>query len=140
MRFEQEATVAANQHAVWALYSDVARWPQWADSFTTVQLVDGDLALGARVRIQQPRLPITTWTVTALDPGRGWSWTATGLGTRTVADHRIEQLGPTTTRVRLSVTYGGPIGWIIGRLSAALTRQYLSIEANGLKEACEANA
>lgn len=137
---EQHITVgveAAAEH-VWAVLTDVARWPEWADSVTSVsRLDDGPLAVGARARVEQPKLPPTEYVVTELEPGRSFTWVATGPGVRTTAKHSVDADG-SYARVRLSVEQSGPLGVVMGRLFfKGLTDRYLAAEAAGLKARCE---
>ncbi len=126
---------------VWAVYTDVERWPTWTASVRKASVVGGgDLAPGTEVDISQPRFPKLRWKVTDLDPGRGWSWTSTSPGARTVARHRVVALSPTSTRVEQSIDQGGPLGTLVGKLSRGITRRYLAMEAAGLKAASEARA
>src|SRR3954462_14420304 len=81
---------------VWSVFTDVERWPTWASSFSSVELIDGPMRLGAKARIRQPRLPAVVWEVTKWEPGRSWSWTATGPGARTEASHVLTRLGGQT--------------------------------------------
>jgi hypothetical protein len=39
--------------------------------------------------------------------------------------------------VTLSVSYGGPLGVVVGWMLRGLTRRYLALEAAGLKRRCE---
>lgn len=51
MRFDDEILIGAPAHDVWAIYSDVERWPDWTESVARVELVEGDsLRLGAPAR------------------------------------------------------------------------------------------
>ena len=43
--------------------------------------------VGARARIDQPRIPTTVWTVTGLTEGHDFTWEASGPGTRTTGRH-----------------------------------------------------
>ncbi len=48
---------------------EVERWPEWAPTVTAVRpLDDGPLAVGSRVRVEQPRIPPTVYVVTELKP------------------------------------------------------------------------
>jgi uncharacterized membrane protein len=139
MRFEHEATIDAPAAAVWNIYSDVERWPEWTKSIKNVQYVDGDtIKLGARARIEQPKLPKAEWEVTQVDPGHSWTWTAKAPGITTVAVHEVTPTGDAQTRVRSEIVQTGPLGAIFGRLYAKLTRRYLAMEAAGLKLRSEA--
>ncbi|MBW8709812.1 MAG: SRPBCC family protein, partial [Mycobacterium sp.] len=89
-------TIDAPIDVVWAVFTDVEQWPTWTRSVTSVELIDGPMRLGARARIRQPRLPTVVWTVTAWDPGKSWTWTATGPGARTRASHVLTAPGAAT--------------------------------------------
>jgi len=137
----ERASVAidAPVDVVWAVFTDVERWPTWASSFTSLELLDGPLRPGARVRIQQPRLPTVVWTVTSWEPGRSWTWTATSPGARTEASHVLSPSGSGTVAEQ-TIRSSGPVGRVAALLLRSLTRRYLSIEAAGLKRRSEAVA
>jgi uncharacterized membrane protein len=141
MRFEDEIVIDAPAGDVWRVYSDVERWPEWTASVTGVEYVDGQsLAVGARARVRQPKLPVAVWEVTAIEPGRSWTWVARAPGVRTTAVHIVEPLDNGLTRVRMALEPRGLLGAIVGRAYARLTRSYLAMEAAGLKQRCEAHA
>jgi hypothetical protein len=73
---------------------EVEGWPEWSPTVTSVRrLDDGPLAVGSRVRVQQPRNPPTEYVVTELEPSRSFAWVATGPGVRTTVRHLLEDLG-----------------------------------------------
>jgi uncharacterized membrane protein len=121
---------------VWSVFTDVERWPTWASSFTSVELIDGPMRLGAKARIRQPRLPTVVWEVTRWEPGRSWTWTATSPGARTDASHVVTRSG-TGTLAEQSITSSGPLGRLAAYIFRSLTRRYLAIEAAGLKRRSE---
>jgi uncharacterized membrane protein len=129
-------TIDAPVDVVWSVFTDVERWPTWASSFTSVELIDGPMRLGAKARIRQPRLPTVVWEVTKWEPGRSWTWTATGPGARTDASHVLTRSG-SGTLAEQSIVSSGPIGRAIAFISRSLTRRYLAIEAAGLKQRSE---
>ncbi|HEX5097165.1 MAG TPA: SRPBCC family protein [Acidimicrobiia bacterium] len=140
MQFEHDETINAPADVVWAAYADVERWPDWADSFRSVRYVEGDaLVLGARVRIEQPKLPKAEWTVTDVQPGRAWTWVSKAPGIETTAVHDVIA-GGAQTRVHTTITQRGPLGAVFGRLYAKLTRSYMAMEGAGLKRRSEARA
>ncbi|MGY1607555.1 SRPBCC family protein [Geodermatophilus sp. SYSU D00700] len=123
---------------VWEVLLDVERWPEWASTVTAVRrLDDGPLAVGSRARVEQPRIPPTEYVVTELEPGRSFTWVATGPGVRTTARHVVEDLGAGGTRVTLSVEQAGPVGAVVGRFYRRLTDRYLAAEAEGIKARSE---
>ena len=121
---------------VWSVFTDVERWPEWASSFTSVELVDGPMRLGAKARIRQPGLPTVIWEVTKWEPGRSWTWTATSPGARTEASHVLTRVGDRTVAEQ-SIIPSGPIGRLAALVWRSLTRRYLAIEAAGLKQRSE---
>jgi uncharacterized membrane protein len=129
-------TIDAPIDVVWSVFTDVERWPTWASSFTSVELINGPMRLGAKARIRQPGLPTVIWEVTTWEPGRSWTWTATSPGARTEASHVLTRVGDTTVAEQ-TITPSGPIGRLAAFMWRSLTRRYLAIEAAGLKQRCE---
>lgn len=135
-----EAEIAATPQRVWEVLTEVERWPEWAETVTSVTRLDeGPLRLGSRTQVEQPRLPPAVYVVTELFPGRSFTWVAESPGVRTIARHGIEPLPGGRTRVRLGVEQAGPLGKVMGRLFfRGLTDRYLAAEAAGLKSHSEA--
>jgi len=131
MHTEVTTTIAAPADRVWAILSDVERWSAWTASITSVEL-DGPLAVGAKAKVRQPKLPATTWTVSEVDPGRSFTWRATSPGTRATGEHVITPAGEGACEVRLTLDQEGPLGSLFGFLYRGLTRRYVQMEADGL--------
>ncbi len=75
IRIDVEAPV----EQVWEVLGEVERRPEWAPTVTSVRRLDGGpLAVGSRVRVEQPRIPATVYVVTELEPSRSFTWVATG--------------------------------------------------------------
>lgn len=137
MKVEQETTIAAPASVVWSILSDVERWPEWTASMTSLRLLDGELRVGARVEVVQPKLPKAVWTVSRLDEGGRFDWTADSPGVSTFAYHAVE---PTATgaRAKLGFDQTGPLAGLFGLLLGKLSRSYVAMEMAGLKERAEA--
>ena len=68
MELSTRIDVEAPVEQVWAVPREVERWPEWAPTVTSVRrLDDGPLAVGSRVRVEQPRIPPTEYVVTELE-------------------------------------------------------------------------
>ena len=139
MIVQDEITIDAPIDTVWAVYSDVERWPEWTASVTSVELLDGGpLGAESRARIKQPRFPSLVWTVTELVPGRTWTWVARSPGARTTAIHLLEGAADGRTRVTQTIDQRGILGVLVGLLTKRLTRRDLALEAAGLRQRVEA--
>ncbi len=96
--FECEATFEADPAAVWAVWTDVARWPEW-DVSKEVARLDGPFAPGVSGWAKQRANLGGSFTITVVDPGRRWvSECPLPLG-KVVFDHLLEPL--TGGRVRV---------------------------------------
>jgi hypothetical protein len=76
-RFRQrcsvEATIAARPEVIWRLLTDSAAFPSWN---STVSRIDGEIAEGARLRLEVPSAPGRVFRpkVSRLDAGRSMVW------------------------------------------------------------------
>ncbi len=137
---EQSVTVEieASPQRVWEVLTDVEKWSEWTETVTGVErLDDGPLRWGSRARISQPKIPQTEYIVTEFEPGRSFTWVATGPGVTTTARHLVEARPDGGARVRLSVEQAGVLGVVMGRFYRGLTDRYLANEAAGLKARSE---
>ena len=94
--------------------------------------------VGSQARLRQPRLPVAVWTVTTVEPEHCFVWQTGVAGVRTVAGHRVEATGSDSTRVPFSLSWRGPLAPLIGLLYGKRSRRYVGMEAQGLKQRCEA--
>ena len=137
----RSVAIAAPPERVFAVFSDVERWPQWTPSVTSVTLLqNGQLRVGSRARIRQPRLPVALWTVTEIVPDRYFVWEARAPGVTTVGWHVVESDTGSGSVATSRLEQHGPGGLLIGLLTARLTRRYLRWESDGLKAECEGRA
>lgn len=138
MRQTTTIDTAAGLDAAWNALVDVASWPQWTPSMTTVErLDDGPLRVGSRARIKQPGFPWLVWEVSDLRPGAEFTWFTTAPGTRTEGRHLLARNPDGTTRITLVIDQTGPLGAVVGTLTKGKTKRFLALEAAGLKAASE---
>ena len=144
MEFSITTDVDAPAGVVFAVMTDIERWPEWTETVTRVERLDGatgPLAIGSRLRVVQPKVPPAEWTVTALEAGRGFRMTSRSAGATVVANHWAEPLGDgRRARVTLSLTFSGWLGRMIARMMRGLNERYLAQEAEGLKRRSEEKA
>jgi hypothetical protein len=96
--FECEATFEADADAVWKVWTDVARWPEWDVSKDIAEL-DGPFEAGTRGWARQRGKLGGTFTITEVDAGRHWvSECPVPLG-KVVFDHVLEQVSEGRVRV-----------------------------------------
>ena len=76
--------------------------------------------------------------MTAFEPKHYFAWQAGAPGVQTVAGHHVEATGSNSTRVTLSLSWRGPLAPLIGLLYGKRSRRYVGMEAQGLKQCCEA--
>ena len=135
---ETKVGIDASAEEVWAVLSDVERWYEWTPSIKSILLLDPKpLHVGSRGLVEQPRLPRTIWQVTKLVSNQGFDWEAKSLGAHTVGEHWITSNPQGGVEVVLRVRQTGWLAWIFQRWIGKITREYVAIEAKGLKLRCE---
>ena len=138
-RFQHAIAISAPTERVWEILVDVERWPARIPTVDRAErLDDGPLAVGAKTRLAQPKLPEAVWTVTELTAGTAFSWASTSPGVRITASHAVEPT-PEGSHLTLTVYLAGwlaPVGWLMTR---SLTQRYVETEAASIKAAAETN-
>src|SRR5688572_27549618 len=135
--FRISVDIKASPERVWQVLSDGERWHEWTPSVTSVELLDKSLAVGSRAIIRQPELPPAKFKITALEPGRSFTWTTGIPGIVFVqAKHTVEP-APLGARVTLALRFDGLLGGVMGKKTAELNHRYLRMEAAGLKRFSE---
>lgn len=129
--------ITATPERVWAVMSDVERWPEWTRSVSRVRLYTGaPIEVGSRAIVKQPRFPAAQWLVTDVELHRGFVWVSIGPGLTVTGRHEIV---PTAAgcRVTLSLEYDGMFSALLLRFTRGITERYVGLEADGLKRRAE---
>ena len=139
MAFRHSQEVQAPPQRLWELTLDIARWPQWTPTMTSLErLTPGPLALGSQVRIKQPGQPSAVWTVTALEAPGLFQWqTRLSWGPVLTGTHRIfPHPGGCLNQLELQVS--GKLAWLLGLSGAPWIWLALWLENRGFRRAAEA--
>ena len=100
--------------AVWALWADASRWPEWNEQLESAEL-EGEPAVGAEATVKFKRGGRMRFTVTALEPERLFVDEAKLPGCRFGHEHRVEPAGSGSEIThRLYLT--GPTSGLFSRL------------------------
>lgn len=135
------ARIAAPTERVWSALSDVLHWPEWLPTVSSIEPLGAALlAVGARYRITQPKLPHAVWSVVQLEPLHLFSWESRAPGVRTLAIHSLNEQPGGLTDVALQINFSGPLSLFAGMFAGRLTAEYLAREAASLKQRIEATA
>jgi uncharacterized membrane protein len=119
---------------LWSLMSDVRRWPEWMPTVDAVTPLEPDRAdeVGARYTVAQPRLPRAEWTITAIEPGRSFTWESVAPGLRSVGTHELRQGADGTTTIVLGFTWSGLVAPLLRAAFGHQARRYVVSEAEAL--------
>ncbi|MEV4598978.1 SRPBCC family protein [Amycolatopsis sp. NPDC049253] len=104
--YEHTETTTAPASAIWPLWTDTSRWPEWDASLREVAL-DGPFEAGTSGTMTMPDLPPIPFTLTAVDYGRGFTDETRLPDATLVFDHRLED-AEDGTRIVYRVTVDGP--------------------------------
>lgn len=138
MMLENVILIDAPQSVVWSVTIDIARWPQWMPTVTTVKRLDaGPFDCGSAALIKQPGLSEAKWVVTALTPGERFTWETRILGIRMIATHELATK-ETRTQSILRVEMSGIVARLLWPQIYFSARRSLQRENASLKTKCEA--
>jgi hypothetical protein len=119
--FECEATFEAEPAAVWKVWTDVGRWPEW-DVSKEIARLDGPFEPGVSGWAKQRGNLGGIFTITAVDDERRWvSECPLPLG-KVVFDHLLEPVAGGRVRVVKRVEVQGGFGPLV-RLFAPKMRR-----------------
>jgi Polyketide cyclase / dehydrase and lipid transport len=119
--FECEAMLQAGPAAVWAVWTDVARWPEW-DVSKEIARLDGPFEPGVSGWAKQRGNLGGPFTITAVEPGRRWVSECPMLLGKVVFDHVIEPVATGGVRVVKRVEAEGGIAPLVRLLVPKMRR------------------
>ncbi len=119
--FECEATFEAEPDAVWKVWTDVARWPEWDVSKEMARL-DGPFEPGVSGWAKQRGNLGGSFTVTTVDPGRRWVTECPMPLGKVIFDHLLEPVAGGRVRVVKRVEFQGGFAPLMRLLSPKMRR------------------
>jgi len=120
--FECEATLEVCPAAVWAVWTDVARWPEW-DVSKEIARLDGPFEPGVSGWAKQRGNLGGTFTITAIEDGRRWVTECPVPLGKVVFDHLLEPVAKDRVRVIKRVDVEGSITPLILLFAPKMRRE-----------------
>ncbi len=113
-----ETQVAASPDAVWAVLTDIERWPDWNPDVKSASF-EGELVPGSTFRWKAGPGTIVS-TLRHVDPSREIAWTGKTMGISAVHVHRLELQEGGTHVVSEESWAGFPVRLMRGRMAKTL--------------------
>ena len=137
MQLRHSEIINAPADQIWSTLSEITSWPEWTPTVKKVYRLDETtVGVGSRFKLYQPKLLPAEWRITIWEPGIGFEWVSKVPGVVTTAGHRLKNTD-SGMELQLIIEFAGPLGGFMGRIAGKLTKEYLSLEAAGLKRRCE---
>ena len=119
--FECEATFEAEPDAVWKVWTDISRWPEW-DVSKEISRLDGPFEPGASGWAKQRGNLGGSFTITAVDAGRSGHLNARCPSARWSSATRSKPLGNGRVRVVKRADVEGGFGPLLRLLASRMRR------------------
>ena len=137
MKIQHSTQIDAPIERVWSLTVDIESWPEITPTVTSVERLDtGALMIGSRAELKQPGQGTKVWTVTELERGRRFAWSARLMGTRMTGRHLLAEEAD-GTRNTLEIEIEGKLAPLVGLLLRWPIGRALRQENAGFKAAAE---
>ncbi len=134
---EKKSVINARPQDIFNVLMNVERWNQWTKSITKISILDSrQLAPGVKIKVLQPKLPPTIWTIKEIITDKLLTWEKRYLGFSMLSEHSISIQNNEIT-VTIRITYIGPLAALFYKLTHALTDNYMTLEIKGLRRECE---
>jgi uncharacterized membrane protein len=127
-------TVDAPADAVFAILSDIADWPSWQKSVSSVE-VDGTVGLGTTFRWKSGRSRIVS-TIELFEPPHAIGWRGRTVGIRAVHIWRFTPVG-SATGVETEESWEGSLASALAPVMRRVLRQSVDAAVADLKREAE---
>jgi len=134
---ERSSLINSSPEEIFYVLAQLGQWNQWTKSIISISFVNNDyFKVGTKIKVLQPKLSPAVWTITEITENKSLVWEKKSLGLKMTANHLIQESneGPI---VKLQIIYQGFLATLFYKLTASLTKSYLTMEIAGLKKRCE---
>lgn len=142
MRLEHTTSTGAAPGDVWAVWTDVERWPERDEKLESASVDGGRMALGAKGTLKPNRAPASPFVVSEFGPEEGYAFATRLPLCELVVRRRLGKDSDGGTAFTHEVAFVGPLSFLFGailggRFRAALPRVMESVRriAEGRTEA-----
>lgn len=127
--YEHSIETTAGRDALWELWADVARWPDWNAGVATIR-ADGPFAVGTRITMTPPGEDAVELRLAEVEPGELFV-DVMDAGDFTVrTTHRLTTLDGGRTRIGYRTEIDGPAADRVGpELGPAITADFPDVLA-----------
>jgi hypothetical protein len=101
---------------VWAVWTDVGRWPEWDTELESASVEGGRLALGASGTLEPRSGPASSFVVSEFEAERGYAFTTRLPLCELVVRRRLGEDRDGTTAFTHEVSFRGPLSFLFGFL------------------------
>lgn len=138
MTLLSQAFSPAPTNRLWAVASDIMRWPDHLETFSEMTQMGGtrEGQVGQRFKVRQPGLPVAVYEITEWTEGSSFTWAARSPGVTTVASHTVTT-SEQGSKLSLEVRWRGPLAPLMRLLMGGRTQRMIDLEAKTLARVAE---
>ena len=133
-----DITSTAPPSAFFARWADMATWPEW-NSDTEWARLDGPFATGSTGALKPKGAPRVKFVIERLVPGSEFVDVSRLVGARLTFAHHVTERPGGGSHVAVTVTMGGPLGWLWTRILGGDLRESLPRDLQALAAVAEAD-
>lgn len=137
MKFEHTVSTSASHERIWAIWTDVPRWPEWDTELVSASITDGPFALGVTGTLRPKTGPTSTFVVSEMDPGTSYAFTTRLPLGRLVVRRQLMAEPQGETRFTHQVAFAGALSGLVGVLLGRRFRSALPGVMNNIRVIAE---
>jgi hypothetical protein len=102
------------------------------------RISSGDLGVGSKVKLHQPKGKARIWTITDYEEDQSFTWKTSSPGLTMTGAHDIAE-DDGGSKVDLTFTISGPLAGLGSMMAGSRIRAWTDMEGEGLKKKVEAD-